>query len=262
MSVRPTILADPDAVGTAVAEHVLDAISRARDERRAFLLGCPTGRTPAPVYRALAALCTRRLVDLDHLVVALMDDYVLPAGSGYRAVPEERPYSCVGYARQFILGPLVEAARATGAAPPKTLWQAEPADPEAYDRQLVEAGGIDLFLLASGASDGHIAFNPPGSDRASVTRIVELSEDTRRDNMATFPDFRTLAEVPRHGITVGISTIVDQSREVMMLVTGSDKETAFRRLAAAERYEPDWPATAFVEGARASLYADRAAAGL
>ena len=134
---------------------------------------------------------------------------------------------------------------------------------ERFVRTMVAgATGIDLFLLASGASDGHVAFNPPGSDRGSTTRIVELSDDTRRDNMTTFPDFRTLDQVPRHGLTVGISTIVDHSRELVMVVTGADKTTAFGRLTTAERYEPDWPATAFVEGALTSLYADRAAAGL
>lgn len=261
MPVVPTVLADPEAVGTAVAERVLAAVRRAGAEGRTFLLGCPTGRTPTPVYRGLATLCARTRTDLDHLVVALMDDYVLPDGDGFRAVPEDRSYSCVGYAQRQILAPLAEASAATGATPPHTLWHADPAKPAAYDEQIADAGGIDLFLLASGASDGHVAFNPPGSDRASHTRIVALSDDTRRDNMTTFPDFRTLDQVPRHGLSVGISTIVDGSRELVMLVTGSDKATAFRRLTAAERYEPDWPATAFVEGARTSLYADRAAAG-
>lgn len=262
MSISPTILDDADAVGLAVAEHVLEAVGRARDAGRRFLLGCPTGRTPAPVYRELAALCRREPVDLDHLVVVLMDDYVLPADGGWVAVPEDRSYSCVGYARRVILGPLVEAAKAGGGTVPRELWHADPADPAAYDRRLADAGGIDLFLLASGATDGHVAFNPPGSARDSGSRIVELSEETRRDNMATFPDFRTLDQVPRHGLTAGISTIVDRSRELVMLVTGADKATAFRRLTAAQRYEPDWPATAFVEGSNPSLYADRAAAGL
>ncbi|HEY0118577.1 MAG TPA: 6-phosphogluconolactonase [Cellulomonas sp.] len=262
MPILPTVLADPEVVAAVVAERVLDAIRRTADEGRAFVLGCPTGRTPAPVYRELATLCTRTRTDLDHLVVALMDDYVLPDGDGYRAVPEDRSYSCVGYAQRVILGPLIEASAATGAAAPRTLWHADPANPATYDEQLADAGGIDLFLLASGASDGHVAFNPPGSDRGSTTRIVTLSDDTRRDNMTTFPDFRTLEQVPRHGLTVGISTIVDRSRELVMIVTGADKTTAFRRLTAAQRYEPDWPATAFVEGRRTSLYADRAAAGL
>ncbi len=59
-----------------------------------------------------------------------------------------------------ILAPL----EAAGGASPQ-LWYADPADPAAYDRRIAAAGGIDLFLLASGASDGHVAFNPPGSAR-------------------------------------------------------------------------------------------------
>lgn len=262
MSVRPTVLADAEAVGRAVAERIFAAVRQAGEEGRGFLLGCPTGRTPSPVYRELATLAEREPTDLDHLVVALMDDYVLPDGGTYRAVPEDRSYSCVGYARRVILAPLAAAAARSGVSGPGPLWHADPADPPEYDERIAAAGGIDLFLLASGATDGHVAFNPPGSERTSTTRIVELSEETRRDNMATFPDFRTLEQVPRHGLSVGVSTIVDHSRELVMVVTGADKTTAFRRLVAAEGYEPDWPATAFVEGKNASFYADRAAAGL
>ncbi len=261
MSVRPTVLADPDAVGTAVAERIFAAVRQAGADGRRFLLGCPTGRTPTPVYRELARLAASERVDLGHLVVALMDDYVVPDGDSYRAVPQDRSYSCVGYAQRVILRPLAEAAASTGASGPAPLWHADPADPAEYDERIAGAGGIDLFLLASGASDGHVAFNPPGSARTSTTRIVELSDETRHDNMATFPDFRTLEQVPRHGLSVGVSTIVDHSRELVMVVTGADKATAFRRLVAAEAYEPDWPATAFVEGKHASLYADRGAAG-
>lgn len=262
MSVRPTVLADPDAVGSAVAARIFAAVQQAGAQGHRFLLGCPTGRTPTPVYRELARLAARERADLAHLTVALMDDYVVPDGGTYRAVPEEKPYSCVGYAQRVILGPLAQAAAAAGASGPAPLWHADPADPGEYDERIAAAGGIDLFLLASGATDGHVAFNPPGSARTSTTRVVELSEETRRDNMTTFPDFRSLDEVPRHGLSVGVSTIVDHSRELLMVVTGADKATAYRRLVAAEAYEPDWPATAFVEGASASLYADRAAAGL
>lgn len=132
-------------------------------------------------------------------------------------------------------------------------------EPEAYDAQLAALGGIDLFLLASGAGDGHIAFNPPGSARDSRSRIVTLAEQTRRDNLATFPDFRGLGEVPTHGLTIGIGSIASLSRAVAMIVWGEGKREAFRRLTTATTYDPSWPATIAVECQNAELHADAAA---
>ena len=51
-----------------------------------------------------------------------------------------------------------------------------PADPEGYEQRLADAGGIDLFLLASGAGDGHVAFNPPGADRDTFKDTAEATK--------------------------------------------------------------------------------------
>src|SRR5690606_39244836 len=133
----------------------------------------------------------------------------------------------------------------------------DPADAANYDLRLADAGGVDLFLLASGAGDGHIAFNPPGSARDSLSRIVKLAEQTRRDNLATFPDFGSLDEVPTHGVTIGIGSIAELSKSVAMIVWGEAKRTAYRRIADARFYDPSWPATIVVECRQAEFHADR-----
>lgn len=116
-----------------------------------------------------------------------------------------------------------------------------------------------FFILASGASDGHVAFNPPGSARDSRTRIIQLSDDTRRDNLQTFPAFGTLAAVPSHGISVGIDTIAS-AKESVMIVWGSGKRLTLARMKRAERYEPDWPATVIHECEVGEILADAEAA--
>ena len=127
-----------------------------------------------------------------------------------------------------------------------SIWFPDPREPAAYDAKIADAGGIDFFILASGASDGHVAFNPPGSPRNSRTRIIELSDETRRDNLQTFPAFATLDQVPTHGISVGIDTIAS-AKESVMIVWGAGKRLTLTRIMSAERYEPDWPATVIHE---------------
>jgi glucosamine-6-phosphate deaminase len=141
----------------------------------------------------------------------------------------------------------------------ESIWFPDPRDPVAYDARIAEAGGIDFFILASGASDGHVAFNPPGSPRDSRTRIIQLSEETRQDNLQTFPSFGALANVPSHGISVGIDTIAS-AKESAMIVWGSGKRLTLTRIKRAERYEADWPATVIHECAVGEILADKDAA--
>jgi glucosamine-6-phosphate deaminase len=254
MSRQVLRFATPDALGLAVAE---DIAARMAAQDGPLLLGCPGGRSPRPVYAALAGLAERRGLDLGRLVLVMMDDYLTP---DLRHVPDNLHYSCRRFARveiQAVLNAGLPPARRIGDG---QVWFPDPADPAAYDDRIAAAGGISLFLLASGAGDGHVAFNPPGSPADSRTRIVELAAQTRRDNLATFPDFGGLDEVPRHGVTVGIATIA-AARASAMLLWGADKRAAFRHLSGARSYDPGWPATVWAACPEATLYADHAATG-
>jgi glucosamine-6-phosphate deaminase len=256
---RITVFRDARAVGQALAGEIADGISSANQAGRRYLLGCPGGRSPRATYRALADQVAARRLDLSRLVIVMMDDYVLPNGSGYIVAPLTAHYSVRRYAATDIVAPLNAAAAPAGGISPDHVWFPEPADPASYDDQLRAAGGLDLFILASGASDGHVAFNPPGTPRGARTRIVELPDTTRRDNLATFPDFTDVGQVPRHGVTIGVATIAELSARAVLVATGTDKRHAVARLAATNSYEPDWPATVVAVCSSRAVYADQAA---
>jgi glucosamine-6-phosphate deaminase len=258
VSLEPIVLADADAVGDEVAATILERM--AATDGQHFLLGCPSGRTGMPTYRALARHAERG-ADLSRLVIVMMDDYVVPGEGGtFRRVDPELSYSCFGFAQRQILGPIAEACERAGTTAPTEIWAPDPADPLGYDDAIEVAGGIDLFLLATGAGDGHIAFNQPGTPRDARTHVTPLGEVTRRDNMGTFPEFTSIDMVPTHGVTVGVDTIAACSREVVMLICGEHKHDAYARITTAGAYEPDWPATVVVECKNPTLIADRSAA--
>ena len=87
-----------------------------------------------------------------------------------------------------------------------------------YEENIKAQGGVDLQLLGIG-SNGHIAFDEPGSPSDSRTREVDLTEKTIKDN-ARF--FENESEVPRKAITMGISTILE-AKNIVLLATGSNK---------------------------------------
>jgi len=257
--IQPTVFADPMAVGAALADEIAGRIAAAATQGSRFALGCPGGRSPIPTYRALVEQVRRRDLDLRPLTIVMMDEYVEPAGTAYRPVPRTAHYSVVRFAAEHLIGPLNDAAGPGRSMAPDRLLFPDPADPGAYEDQLDRIGGVDLFILASGDSDGHVAFNPPGSGSDTQTRVIPLADSTRGDNLRTFPQFENLDQVPRFGISIGVGTIARVSRRAVMIATGTAKRIAVQRICSAEDYDPQWPATVLLRCRHASLYTDFAA---
>jgi glucosamine-6-phosphate deaminase len=169
-------------------------------------------------------------------------------GSGYTLCDANAHYSCVRFIDEHLLRPL------DAMLPPERRIRSE--------NVLVPvpgwAGEIDLLLLGVGASDGHVGFNPPGSSLASETRVVELADSTRHDNLGTFPGFGGIDEVPRYGITIGLHTVVSAGR-VRLLAFGAEKTAALARLLGSAGFDPAWPATVVHACGDAAIVTDDAA---
>jgi glucosamine-6-phosphate deaminase len=87
-----------------------------------------------------------------------------------------------------------------------------------YDDIIMSKGGIDIQILGIG-TNGHIAFNEPGSPRDSLTRKVELTENTRKDNSRFFD---SVDDVPTHAWTMGIESIM-RAKQIYLLANGKHK---------------------------------------
>ncbi|MCV6628785.1 MAG: glucosamine-6-phosphate deaminase [Flavobacteriaceae bacterium] len=87
-----------------------------------------------------------------------------------------------------------------------------------YDMKIKEAGGLDFQLLGIGRT-GHIGFNEPGSHRNSGTRSITLDHLTRVD---AADDFQGIENVPKRAITMGISSI-HQAKRIVLLAWGEHK---------------------------------------
>lgn len=255
---RIEIMPTAAEVGTAAAEDVVQALERARSAGRRPLVGWPVGRTPGPVVTALAAAAAAGRVDLHDAVFVGMDEYVEPVGDSWQAVPEALGHSCRGSARREIVGPLNAALPPGRRLGPEAFWSPDPGEPQEIETRIADAGGIELFLVALGATDGHIALNAPGSGRHSRTRVVRLPVSTRQDNLETFGSLHRLDDVPTHGVTVGLATITDAHR-LCVLAFGSTKRAVAGILVEAAAFDPRWPMTAVVDHQQTHVILDTAA---
>ena len=105
-------------------------------------------------------------------------------------------------------------------------------------------------------TDGHIAFNEPGSSLASRTRIKTLTTQTRRDNARFFGD--DIDSVPQHCLTQGIGTIME-ARHLVLVATGRAKAEAVHQLVEGP-VSAMWPATMLQMHPHVTVVLDDAAA--
>lgn len=244
----------------SLSVRLADSIERASEKGRSFCLGCPTGRSPMLTYVKLGQIIKRRKMDVSRLVLVMMDEYLVKKRGVFELCPDSCHYSCRRFARDIILHAI------NGGLPPGkrmkewNVWFPDPADPAGYDRRIAGIGGVDVFILAAGATDMHVAFNPPGSSAASRSRVIRINSATRRDNLKTFPDFRGLRAVPEYGVSVGLGTIAGFSKEVVMVIHGADKRMVVRTLAGLRGFNAAVPASIIYKCRHATAWLDEDAA--
>lgn len=210
---RLIICKDYGTVSAWTASYIARRINTARTDRN-FVLGLPTGSTPLGLYEKLSDLHKTGRVSFKNVTTFNMDEYV--------GLAEGHPQSYHSYMRQHFTGK-VDIAAENAHIPNGNAADLE-AECRGYEQAILEAGGIDLFIGGVG-SDGHIAFNEPGSSLNSRTRIKTLTSETKNANARFFgndPD-----KVPKTALTVGVGTIM-AAREVLIMASGAGKARALR----------------------------------
>lgn len=197
---------DYETLSARAAEIVIDRIKQKPD----LVLGLATGSTPLGLYQRLIESYQNGKISFTKITSFNLDEYC--------GLNEKHPQS-YHYFMNKNLFDLVDMDKSQTHFPSCRQKAGE------YDRQIEQAGGIDLQILGIGRN-GHIAFNEPGSSLNSKTRTVNLTPTTVSDN-ARF--FKRPEDVPTKAATMGLSTIM-QAKEIILLATGSGKRTAITKL--------------------------------
>ena|SRR5581483_6372396 len=200
------VIIQPDAIAAAnLTARLIAAELRAKP---ALTLGLATGRTMESVYGQLVKMHRGENLDFSQCHTFNLDEYV--------GLAADNPNSYRFYMNRHLFSQVnIESANThlpNGAANDLET------ECKKYEWLIVQRGGIGLQLLGIG-HDGHIGFNEPLSSWRSRTRVKALSPVTRRENAS---QFSKPEDVPRRAITMGIGTILD-ARRCIMLATGADK---------------------------------------
>jgi len=235
------IITEEERIGELVADDIAALVARVPDA----VLGLATGSSPLRIYDSVARRVDAGTLSLARARAFTLDEYVgLPAGhpAAYRTVIDADFVSRVDLPADAVQGPDGTATDLVAAC-------------AAYEAAIRDAGGVDLQILGIG-TDGHIAFNEPGSSLSSRTRVKTLTEQTRRDNARFFGG--DLESVPRHCLTQGLGTIME-ARHIVLVATGAGKAQAVHHLVEGA-VSALWPATILQHHPRVTVLIDEAAA--
>lgn len=228
-----------------LAQIGADAICDLLERKPDAVIGLATGSSPLPLYAELIRRYNAGEVSFAQATAFTLDEYI--------GLPSEHPQAYANVIRTEFTAHVDFADGAVHS--PDGLALDVPAACAAYEEKIAAHGGVDIQILGVG-TDGHVAFNEPGSSFASRTRMKTLTPQTRSDNARFFDG--DLEQVPVHCITQGLGTIME-ARHLLLFATGDGKAEAVWNLVEGP-VAAMWPATILQHHPHATVLVDETAA--
>ena len=207
------------------------------------VLGLATGTTPLGLYAYMIADHEKYGTSYAHVRTVNLDEY--------KGLAKTHPQSYAYFMRKNLFDGLDIDPENTNIE--NGMAENETKECARYD-ELLERLPRDIQLLGLG-SNGHIAFNEPGTPFGSGTHVVTLAESTVKDNARLFDD---ISEVPRKAFTMGIRQIM-QAKKILILASGANKAEAVCKMAKGKVTE-SVPASVLQLHPDCTLIVDRVAA--
>ena len=207
------------------------------------VLGLATGTTPLGLYAYMIDDHEQKGTSYAHIRTANLDEY--------KGLPKTHPQSYAYFMRKNLFDGLGIHSENTNIE--NGMAADEEKECARYD-EVLEQLPRDIQLLGLG-SNGHIAFNEPGTPFGSGTHVVALAESTVKDNARLFDD---ISEVPRKAFTMGIRQIM-QAKKILILASGANKADAVAKMVKGEVTEAV-PASVLQLHPDCTLIVDKAAA--
>ncbi len=199
----------------AVAREIGELIKHKQARGEKTVLGLATGSTPKEVYKELISFHKKEGLSFKDVVTFNLDEYY--------GIDQDSPQSYVRFMRENLFDQ-IDIPPQNYHVPDGSLNQDEVKQYcKEYENKIEGLGGIDFQLLGIGRN-GHIGFNEPGSHVNSPARLMTLDNTTRSDASR---DFGGMANVPKRAITLGVKTILNAKR-IVLLAWGEKKAQIIR----------------------------------
>ncbi len=229
---------DYDEVSKKAAEILKQEIKKTPETS----LGLATGSTPLGLYKELIKEYKKGEIDFSKVKTFNLDEYypiTKDDPQSYHYFMHENFFNHINIKKQNI-----------------HLLNGLAKDPdqecEKYEEKLKDTKRTQILGIGT---NGHIAFNEPGSSFNSRTRQVELSKNTIKDNSRFF---KKEEEVPKYALTMGLKTILE-SKKIILLATGEKKAEVIKKVIEQD-INPAIPATILKKHRDVTIILDEEAA--
>ncbi|MGO3184385.1 MAG: glucosamine-6-phosphate deaminase [Aequorivita sp.] len=242
------IFGDAEKASVHTAKLIAELILEQQKKGKPSVLGLATGNTPKMVYQELIRLHQNESLSFHNVISFNLDEY-------YPIGPEHiRSYTY--FMREYLFKHI--DIKPENIYIPHAVCSPDRIEDYCrdYEDRITNFGGLDLQLLGIGRN-GHIGFNEPGSSFDSTTRLINLHSLTRKDAQA---DFGTIDNVPRQAISIGIHTIT-QAKKILLLALGEKKSEIISKALKGE-ISTDVPASILQKIPQVEYILDRDAAAL
>ncbi|RFB35661.1 glucosamine-6-phosphate deaminase [Brevibacillus sp. VP] len=236
------VFEDYDTLSRYAADIFLEQIEKKSDS----VLGLATGGTPEGFYKHLIASYQDKKLDFSTLRTFNLDEYY--------PIKREHPQSYWTFMNDCLFA-YVNIPTKNIHLPNGETTNVD-AECNRYEEEIGLIGGVDIQILGIG-ENGHIGFNEPGASFDSRTRMVELTKNTIQANSRYFD---SVEDVPRHAITMGIASIM-QSKKIVILAAGVKKAEAVAKAVQGEITE-ELPASILQKHPDVTFLLDKEAASL
>ncbi len=228
-----------------------EASDRAFEVMKEFIkpgkvLGLATGSTPLGLYARMVKDHKENGTSYKEIRSFNLDEYV--------GLPISHPESYYAFMHRNLFDQIDIPEENTHV--PSGLGEDLEGQAKEYDRMIDEAP-VDIQLLGIG-SDGHIAFNEPGTAFDSPTHVTDLAESTIKDNCRFFDN--DISKVPTQAVTQGIGTIM-KAKNILLIATGANKAQAVKDMINGPVDEA-CPASILQKHDKVTVIVDEAAASL
>ena len=224
---------------TEIEKEIANVFIEKVKENPSCVLGLATGSSPLGIYKNLIEACKNGEVSFKDVTTFNLDEYLGLDGE------HDQSYR---YFMNHNLFNHIDINKDNTNVPSGFVTSDEEA--ALYDKAIAEKGGIDIQLLGLG-SDGHIAFNEPGTPFDSLTHIAELTEQTISDN-ARF--FASIDDVPTKACTMGLQSIMN-AKKIVLIALGKSKVEAVNKLVNGG-LDIEWPCTILQNHPDVTIYVD------
>lgn len=214
---RTTIYADSNEGARSIALKVATLIREKENAGDRCVLGLSGGFSPLGVYDELVRMHQDEDLSFADVVVFNVSEF-FPYNKGER-------HSNAQLIRTHLLNK-VDFKAENFYTPDASVDRSNVYDFCRHYEELIEQhDGLDLVLVSVGLV-GNIAYNEPGSQVSTLTRLMLLDNESQRDLKRYYS---SVSEVPASAITIGLATLLN-AEQVILLAWGENKSAILKEV--------------------------------